>query len=128
VTHARLPFRKPGSWLGLLAILLIALAPTVSQLLAQHGRLHRILDTYCSASPIERAVESHAHAGHAVASHWEACPYCGLFAHAPVLPGVARAPIGAVAASGFLVLPAASAVRLAPLFSRAHARAPPEPA
>ncbi len=126
MTHARLPFRKPGSWLGLLAILLIALAPTVSQLLAQHGRLDRILDTYCSASPIERAVESHAHAGHAAASHWEACPYCGLFAHVPVLPGVAHVPLGAVAPTLFLVWPAAHAARLAPLFSRARARAPPE--
>ena len=47
----RLRLQKIGSLLGLLAILMSTLAPTVSQALAAHDRLGQALATYCSADP-----------------------------------------------------------------------------
>jgi hypothetical protein len=45
----RVRIQKLGSLLGLLAILMTALAPTVSQVLASHHRLNDALVTYYTA-------------------------------------------------------------------------------
>lgn len=42
-------FRKPGSLIGLIAILMMALAPAVSQMMASRHRLVDALAVYCSA-------------------------------------------------------------------------------
>lgn len=80
----RLRLRKIGSWLGLLAILMTALAPTISQELARLHRLDTLLATYCS---VHTAVDGHhsdpgSHDTHVDQS---VCGYCNLVAHTPVL-------------------------------------------
>jgi hypothetical protein len=80
--------QKIGALLGILAILLSVVAPSVSQALrseytdvAHHGH-HAHHAAYV------------AHAGHAAHQHGsdpsslcDACPYCGLIAHTPALTG-----------------------------------------
>lgn len=88
------PFRqrRPIAWLALFAILLVALAPTVSQfaMSLRHGGHH--------AHEHAASTQADEHAGHA--SHaqegqdaqdapaedcWSACGYCDLFSHVPAL-------------------------------------------
>jgi hypothetical protein len=85
----RLRLQKIGSLLGLLAILMSTLAPTVSQALAAHDRLGQALATYCSADPDNSQVEKTDKSSPSPTWHWQACAYCGMLAHVPVLPGTA---------------------------------------
>jgi hypothetical protein len=63
------------------------LAPTVSQALASHDRLGQALDTYCSADPAFANAGSGASSPHSAPLHWQACAYCSLLAHSPLLTG-----------------------------------------
>lgn len=121
----RLRLQKIGSWLGLLAILMSTLAPTVSQALAAHDRLGDALATYCSADPANSPSAQDSKSSHSPAFHWQACAYCGMLAHVPVLPGTATtfaALISVARAPGA----AARHDRYVPLFyTAAQPRAPP---
>ena len=110
-------------WLAIVAILLLALAPTVSQVISAHAPVHRHAV----------AMDGHAgHAGHHAGASgedcWSKCGYCDFLAHAPVLGAVAQAiALDAVRAA----IPV-----LAPLWQSRHAaglrvaqpRGPPPPA
>ncbi|ADG20918.1 conserved hypothetical protein (plasmid) [Paraburkholderia atlantica] len=117
--------RGIGSVLGLLAILMATLAPTVSHTLAADQRFDAIPSALCSAqsgtsiagpdrSPLpEKAV------------HWQACAYCGLIAHMPFLPsGTSEVP-----PTGRATQPTANsllqAIRRIFPFAAAQPRAPP---
>lgn len=85
--------QKLGSILGLLAILMATLAPTVSQALSSHDRLDVALAEHCSAQqgigdtdPLNLLNPANPHP---LTFHWQACGYCGLLAHFPVLPPAA---------------------------------------
>jgi hypothetical protein len=83
---------RPIAWLALFAILLVALAPTVSQVAmslrhgghgAHHGHAH---------AAAMQAAEHAGHGSHAAEAHdaapgdcWTACGYCDLFNHVPAL-------------------------------------------
>ena len=69
--------RKIGSILGLLAILMSTLAPTISQALAAHDRLGQALATYCSADPANSQAAHDSKSPNSSAFHWQACAYCG---------------------------------------------------
>src|ERR1700744_6532529 len=99
----RLRLQKIGSLLGLLAILMSTLAPSLSQALAAHDRLGQALATYCSADPDNSQVEKTDKSSPSPTWHLQGRAYCGMLAHVPVLPGtatvfvaelsVARAPV-----------------------------------
>jgi len=78
-------FRKIVSLIGMLAILMTALAPTISQALTTQDRVDALLAGYCTAAPAAGG-----HAGHAssksLQAHLQACGYCSLLAHTPALP------------------------------------------
>ena len=79
--------RKIGSIIGLLAILMTTLAPTVSQALAANTRFQTMLSVFCSASAGLRTQAGERTDSHQRAfGHWETCGYCNLTAHVPVLP------------------------------------------
>lgn len=81
-------FRRVGSYLGLLAILMMTLAPTISHALA-HG--HEDMQHADMGCPEHDATDGTAHthdSPHAPTLHWQSCGYCGLAAHLPMLPGV----------------------------------------
>jgi hypothetical protein len=109
----RLRLQKIGSLLGLLAILMTTLAPAISQVLAADDRLGQALATYCSADLDAGPVLPDGRSSHSPAFHWQACAYCGMFAHLPVLPGVAT------------VFVASVAIYFPPFYTAAQPRAPP---
>lgn len=119
----RIRLQKLGSLLGLLAILLSTLAPTVSQTLAAHHRLGNALATYCTAEAGAGATQDNGQ--HAPAQHWQACPYCGLLAHVPVLPGVSVPFAVSLAVARATVAPSKPEVRALATHTTAQPRAPP---
>ncbi|MGF6777347.1 DUF2946 domain-containing protein [Paraburkholderia sp. GAS334] len=79
--------QKIGSILGLLAILMVTLAPTISQAIAAEERVDALLSLNCSAQPEATTHDAgDTSSSHTTMSHLQACGYCNLFAHAPVLP------------------------------------------
>jgi hypothetical protein len=121
----RLRLQKTGSLLGLLAILMSTLAPTISQALAAHDRLGQALATYCSADPDNSQVEKTDKSSHSSAYHWQACAYCGMLAHVPVLPGTATQFAAELSVARAPVLPARDTVHVPLFYSAAQPRAPP---
>lgn len=114
--------QKLGCWFGLLAILLTALAPAVSQGLAAHERLSVALSANCSANtgPSAPAVPRQP------ALHLDACDYCSLAAAHAAAPPPANATAlhlapGAVAPAVVLLAAPPAPLR----YSVAQPRAPP---
>jgi hypothetical protein len=117
--------RKLGSILGLLAILMATLAPAVSHVLAGHDRVDGLLATYCSAhaTPDDGATEQAP--DHQPALHWQACAYCGLLAHMPVLPSGKSDLVPVAWATQRAAALLQPEVRRVFLFTAAQPRAPP---
>jgi Protein of unknown function (DUF2946) len=117
---------KIGSILGLLAILMTSIAPTVSHALASHDRLGQALSTYCSADPgFSETANSERSSHSSGAMHWQACAYCGLLAHFPILTGSTVAFAAAVSVTDAPIPLVRAVVRALPLFIAAQPRAPP---
>lgn len=117
--------RKLGSILGLLAILMATLAPTVSQSLSSEHQFDAVSGALCTArngaditTPDHSPVPENA-------AHWQACAYCGLLADTPALLGGATGFVPAdpavhpASATTFQTLPSAFH------FAAAQPRAPP---
>ncbi|APA84700.1 DUF2946 domain-containing protein [Paraburkholderia sprentiae WSM5005] len=131
--------RKIGSWLGLLAILMTTLAPTISQTLAAHYRADAIADEYCGMASMP-GMQMHGdtpddsdHAGtrasnggdkHAQMSG-DACGYCSLLAHLPVMPGIGMLFVAAVRARQHTAATRFDSVRRVEPLTFAQPRAPP---
>ncbi|MFM0159461.1 DUF2946 domain-containing protein [Paraburkholderia sediminicola] len=116
--------QKIGSILGLLAILMATLAPTVSQALSAQERLDAALVDHCSAqadAPAGRATDT----SHSLTLHWEACGYCGLLAHFPVVPPVPLAFATQAAFAHTAVVHASVSAPSVPPHLSAQPRAPP---
>lgn len=126
---------KIGSILGLLAILMTSVAPTISHALASHDRLGQALSTFCSADPafseagINASGNNESNSGnsssHSGALHSQACAYCGLLAHFPLLTGSTVAFATFVSVTNVSLPVVHAAVRAVPLFIAAQPRAPP---
>jgi hypothetical protein len=121
----RLRLQKIGSLLGLLAILMSTLAPTVSQALAAHDRLGQALATYCSADPDNSQVEKTDKSSPSHTWHWQACAYCGMLAHVPVLPGTATVFVAELSVARAPVPVTRDAVHVPLFYTAAQPRAPP---
>jgi hypothetical protein len=117
--------KKIGSILGLLAILMTSIAPTISHALAAHDRLGQALSTYCSADPAFSEPGNADPSSHSGALHWQACAYCSLLAHFPILTGSTVAFAAAVSVTNAPLPVVRAAVRAVPLFIAAQPRAPP---
>ncbi len=121
----RLRLQKLGSILGLLAILMTTLAPTVSQALAARHRLADALATYCTADATDTDSAPDGDGSHPVTLHMEACAYCGLLLHAPILPGTTPAMVTTTLVVRAPVLISRSEVRASLIYTAALPRAPP---
>ena len=119
--------QKIGSILGLLAILMATLAPTVSQALSAHERLDTALAALCSAQSeaSTAATGGESDTSHAPTLHWKACGYCGLLAHCPVVPPVPLAFATHAAFAHAAVVHASVTVPSIPPVLSAQPRAPP---
>ncbi|MGF6757995.1 DUF2946 domain-containing protein [Paraburkholderia sp. GAS42] len=117
--------RKIGSILGLLAILMATLAPTVSHILAADQRFEAVSGAFCSAQSGSDIAGHDESPSTGKAGHWQACAYCGLLAHMPVLPSgtLAFAPTD-WATQPTAILPFRTIHRVFP-FTAAQPRAPP---
>jgi hypothetical protein len=122
----RFRLEKLASLLGLLAILMSTLAPTVSQTLAAHNRLGAALATYCSVDQAATAAgPSQGTQNHSLGQHWQACAYCGLLAHVPVLPGASVQFGVMLALARAIAAPVRHEVRAIVAYTAAQPRAPP---
>ncbi|AOI43071.1 hypothetical protein WG70_26480 [Burkholderia oklahomensis EO147] len=83
--------RKIGSMLGLLAILMATLAPTVSHTLSNSHHFSELPSAFCSAQDGTDATSSDSSPSSEKAVHWQACAYCGLLAHTPAVPSTTAA-------------------------------------
>ena len=122
---SRIRLLKLGSLLGLLAILMSTFAPTISQALATHDRLGQALATYCSADTSTSASQQDNPPAHGAALHWQACAYCGLLAHLPVLPGTTASFAASRSVTPTLVLAVQNEIRPLLVYTAAQPRAPP---
>ncbi|WP_233830298.1 DUF2946 domain-containing protein [Paraburkholderia sp. ZP32-5] len=146
---------KIGGWLGLLAILMTTLAPTVSQTLAALDRggdgmaaAHcqmasmddmasmpgmQMGDTSADAlpdaspQPVQTAANTSGDSAgkHTGMSAGDACGYCSLLAHLPVMPSVDTLFIAAVRARQHTVAARFNSVRRVEPLTFAQPRAPP---
>jgi hypothetical protein len=119
--------RKIGSILGLLAILMATLAPTVSQAIAASRGAYDPAAALCSAQTASPAdtQEDNPTDTHTLASHWHACGYCSLLTHVPVLPASPSTFALTVAAVAQRVATRFESVALIAPFEAAQPRAPP---
>jgi hypothetical protein len=121
----RVRIQKLGSLIGLLAILMAVLAPTVSQALASNHRLSNALATYCSVESVGDSSRHDSRSHHSAAAHWQACAYCNFLTHSPTLPGGA-APVSVTLSAAQSPVPqAAVEIRDASVHTAAQPRAPP---
>jgi Protein of unknown function (DUF2946) len=139
-------YRKIGSWLGLFAILMATLAPTISHTLAARDNHDAMSSEHCtmdsmdsmasmpqmdSTSPMpsmqDEAPDDSAskHAQHTQLSDGDACGYCSLLAHLPVMPGVEALFVVAVRASRHTAATRFESVRRVEPLTFAQPRAPP---
>ncbi|NPT60213.1 DUF2946 domain-containing protein [Paraburkholderia elongata] len=136
--------RKIGSWLGLFAILMATLAPTISHsLAARNGGEMGMEAEHCSMPSMASMPEMDAmssmpsmaaqapdnpgskHAQHAATSDGDACGYCSLLAHMPVVPSVEALFFVTVRALQHTVATRFESVRRVEPLTFAQPRAPP---
>ncbi|WP_179405523.1 DUF2946 domain-containing protein [Burkholderia guangdongensis] len=132
---------KIGAFLGIFAILLSVVAPTISQTLrsasteatlhalhAHHEHhAHHAHHMHPAAQAVRPAIAGFAahHHGSDSSPGCDACPYCGLIAHTPALPGAAVAFGIAAQPAGFAAPVMAAAFRPYTVLTLAQPRAPP---
>ncbi|WP_408252976.1 DUF2946 domain-containing protein [Paraburkholderia xenovorans] len=143
-------YRKIGSWLGLFAILMATLAPTISHTLAARSDESGMSAEHCDMpsmasmgsmdsmdsmqddTPDATSVTSSApdpaggkHTDHAAMSHGDLCGYCSLLAHMPAVPSVEALFVVTVRAVQHTVATRFESVRRVEPLTFAQARAPP---
>jgi hypothetical protein len=118
--------RRATGWLAILAMLLLALVPTVSRVVGLHAPAHH------------HQVSQDGHAGHA-AHHggsgiddggdggdcWNTCGYCDFLAHAPAMGTLAHAIALQAVHPSIPSPPPLRQPRLAIVFPAAQPRGPP---
>ena len=136
--------RKIGSWLGLFAILMATLAPTISHSLAAREVGETGMESeHCSmpemasmpsmdsmppmASMPDQASDDAGskHTQHPAMSDGDACGYCSLLAHLPVMPSVGMLFVAAVRARQHVAATRFDSVRRVEPLTFAQPRAPP---
>ncbi|MEX3933935.1 DUF2946 domain-containing protein [Paraburkholderia phymatum] len=119
--------QKIGSILGLLAILMATLAPTVSQAIAASRGAYDPAAALCSShtATLADTHEDDPTDTHTLASHWHACGYCSLVAHFPVLPASLSTFALIVTAITQRAAARFDSVALATPYQAAQPRAPP---
>ncbi|WP_213776853.1 DUF2946 domain-containing protein [Caballeronia sp. dw_276] len=83
-------YRKIGSLLGLLAILMATLAPTASHILAANNPENGMQDEHCPMPSMQgSSTDDNPDADkHAQMSDGQDCAYCSLLVHMPAVPTV----------------------------------------
>jgi hypothetical protein len=116
---------KIGSILGLLAIVMATLAPTVSQALAASRGENGMSGVHCSMPSMQDDAPDDKSDTHSLMSHWDACGYCSLLAHMPVVPSVQASLVITARAIQHRVATRFESVRRVEPLTSAQPRAPP---
>jgi DUF2946 family protein len=115
------------AWLGLVAIVLLSIVPTISQLVGMHCDAQGSLGHRCEEAAHQRAAHHDGTPLHGERGDpWHKCGYCDFLTHAPALGGFELAARFAVSlprmpVSRVAVRPIRAAYPLA-----AHPRGPPQ--
>lgn len=124
--------RKLGTLLGLFAIWLTVLAPTISQTLAvhaedAHGDAGLVIEcpTHAMAGMPAPPVHGDTTQRHDALGHLQACGYCAFFAHLPMVSHVAPVLVSAFTAAAVPYTAAFTTPSRAERFRVAQPRAPP---
>ncbi|KAA1012030.1 DUF2946 domain-containing protein [Paraburkholderia panacisoli] len=129
--------RKIGSWLGLFAILMATLAPTISHTLAARAVHDAMSEEHCSMASMDGmssmpdeaaqtpAAPDDSTGKHAQMSDGDACGYCSLLAHLPAVPSVEALFLVAVWTREHTVAARFESVRRVEPLTFAQPRAPP---
>jgi hypothetical protein len=117
--------QKIGSFLGLLAILMATLAPTVSQALAASRDANDLTFVICSAQAAPDDAPNQKSDTHPAMPDGQACGYCNLLVHMPAVPTVRVAFAVTVWAIQHRVATRFESVSLVPPRTLAQPRAPP---
>lgn len=129
-------FQRRVAWLGLVAMLLVACAPTISQWRvstrapAPTPAMHHAMGAHDGAGASHAmhdhaSIAGHGHAPAAPDDCWKACGYCDFFTQMPSVGGVSHPPLEPIALPQPLP-PVFVAARLAPRFViAARPRGPP---
>jgi Protein of unknown function (DUF2946) len=117
-------YRKAGALLGLFAILMATLAPTISQAMAPRD-VGLLMDWVCSAQATPEHQGESKSVAHTLSDHWQACGYCSLLAHIPPAPGVQPTFATTVWAIQHRIATRFEHVRRVEAFTAAQPRAPP---
>ncbi|WP_408282016.1 DUF2946 domain-containing protein [Paraburkholderia sp. RL17-373-BIF-A] len=143
-------YRKIGSWLGLFAILMATLAPTISHTLAARSdesgmsaehcdmpsmasmgsmdSMDSMQDDTLDATSVTSSAPDPAgdkHADHTAMSDGDLCGYCSLLAHMPAMPSVEALFVVTVRAVQHTVATRFESVRRVEPVTFAQPRAPP---
>lgn len=114
-----------GSFLGLLAILLMALVPVFSHALSSARESDGEIGMHCSMPSMQPASQ-HDHADtHGTLLHFDACGYCSLLAHMPAIVASPLVFAQVVQAVMHTVATRFESARLAEPLRPGQARAPP---
>jgi hypothetical protein len=141
--------RKIGSWLGLFAILMATLAPTISHTLAARTDDDAMSDGPCPMSsmddmpamqdvamlaphapdrpdtPDTATAPDDSASKHSQMSDGDACGYCSLLAHFPAMPSVGALFLVGIRAREHIVATRFASVRRVEPLTFAQPRAPP---
>jgi hypothetical protein len=117
--------RKIGSILGLLAILMATLAPTVSQALVSSRGEAEMAGVLCSMPLMQDNVPDNKSDQHSLLSHWDACGYCSLLAHIPVVSSLQASLVITARAIQHRVATRFESLRIVEPLTSAQPRAPP---
>ncbi|CAB3803335.1 DUF2946 domain-containing protein [Pararobbsia alpina] len=118
---------KVGWLLGLFAILMATLAPTISQALAQSRAGHSLAGMHCSMPAMRYDAPNDRPGYHSAMSHGDACGYCSLLAHMPVVPTIQTPFTITVWATQHRIATRFQRLLLVEALTSARPRAPPVP-
>lgn len=120
--------QRPLAWLGLVAILLLSIVPTISQVVASLAI--RSDNASTSQHHVAHEASQHDHAGEPCpdgkrGDHWQKCGYCDFLAHTPALGHVAYCPQFCVSLPPVLVSAGTPQRARSAYFLAAQPRGPP---
>jgi hypothetical protein len=125
--------QRPVAWLALVAILLLSIVPTISQVVA--SRASRSDDAAARQHHVAHEASLHEHAGEPGmqhpdgakhGDHWQKCGYCDFLAHTPALGHVAYCPQFCVSLPPVLVSAGTPQRARSAYFLAAQPRGPPD--
>jgi Protein of unknown function (DUF2946) len=114
-----------GSFIGLFAVLMATLAPTISHLVAASRFAHSSSAMHSMHGMHEHGVGADESAPHSATSDGDDCGYCSLFVHLPAVPAIEVSFVAIARAIQHRKATRFESVRRHELLTSSQPRAPP---